>query len=174
MANTYTLINSATAGSGGVASFDFTSIPQTYTDLIITISARSSRTTGGTDGLRLEINGSSANFTYILLDGDGSSAQSAPGSSGLVAQLPQAGGSPGYTANTFASTSIYLPNYAGSNYKSLSIDTTTENNAISSYLDLIALFWSQTAAISSLSLKSTTANNLVQYSTAYLYGISNS
>jgi len=174
MANTYTLINSGTAGSGGVASFDFTSIPQTYTDLMILVSVRSSRTTGGSDSLRLEINGSSANFSYILLDGDGSSAASAPGSSGLIAQLPQAGGSTGWTANTFASTSVYLPNYTGSNNKSFSVDTTTENNATTSYLDLIAQLWSQTAAITSLSLKSANAVNLVEYSTAYLYGISNS
>ena len=35
---TYTLIASNTVGSGGTASIEFNSIPQTYTDLLIKIS----------------------------------------------------------------------------------------------------------------------------------------
>jgi hypothetical protein len=45
MANTYTLINSVTATSG--TSVSFTSIPQTYTDLVILVSAKSTYTSGG-------------------------------------------------------------------------------------------------------------------------------
>ena len=43
MATTYTLISSVTVGSGGAASIEFTSIPSTYTDLVLKLSARSSR-----------------------------------------------------------------------------------------------------------------------------------
>ena len=35
MANTYVLISSSTVGSGGAASIDFSSIPATYTDLVL-------------------------------------------------------------------------------------------------------------------------------------------
>ena len=38
---TYTLISSVTVGAGGASSIDFTSIPSTYTDLLVKISARS-------------------------------------------------------------------------------------------------------------------------------------
>jgi hypothetical protein len=45
MANTYTLISSVTATGG--TSVSFTSIPQTYTDLVILVSAKSTYTSGG-------------------------------------------------------------------------------------------------------------------------------
>ena len=35
MATTYTLISSVTVGSGGAANIEFTSIPSTYTDLLL-------------------------------------------------------------------------------------------------------------------------------------------
>ena len=35
MANTYVAIATVTVGSGGAASIDFTSIPATYTDLVV-------------------------------------------------------------------------------------------------------------------------------------------
>ena len=40
MAVTHNLISTITVGSGGAASIDFTSIPQTYTDLLVKISLR--------------------------------------------------------------------------------------------------------------------------------------
>jgi hypothetical protein len=47
MATTYTLINSSvTVGSGGAADIEFTSIPATYTDLLLVLSGR------GTTGRR--------------------------------------------------------------------------------------------------------------------------
>ena len=174
MATTFTLIASSTVGAGGASFIDFSSIPSTYTDLVLYVSARSARTTGGTDGMRVEINNSTTNFSYRYLEGDGSNTASASGSTGIFALLPQNGGSTGWTANTFCSTFVYFPNYAGSTNKSFSVDTTTENNAATSYVNLFAQLWSQTTAINQLTLKSTNAQNFVQYSSAYLYGISNS
>jgi hypothetical protein len=43
MALTYTAIKTVTVGSGGAANIDFTSIPQTYTDLVLKVSARMNR-----------------------------------------------------------------------------------------------------------------------------------
>jgi hypothetical protein len=40
MATTFIKIASVTVGSGGAASMDFTSIPSTYTDLVIKVSTR--------------------------------------------------------------------------------------------------------------------------------------
>ena len=40
MADTYTLISSVTVGAGGASSIDFTSIPATYTDLLVKFSLR--------------------------------------------------------------------------------------------------------------------------------------
>ena len=46
MANTFQLISSTTVGAGGASSIDFTSIPSTYTDLVIKWSGRLTSTGG--------------------------------------------------------------------------------------------------------------------------------
>ena len=56
MANTYTLIASNTVGSGGAASISFSSIPSTYTDLLVKISTRDN--TGSFNDMLLTFNGS--------------------------------------------------------------------------------------------------------------------
>jgi hypothetical protein len=40
MATTYDLISSVTVGSGGAANIEFTSIPATYTDLVVLFSGQ--------------------------------------------------------------------------------------------------------------------------------------
>jgi hypothetical protein len=78
----------------------------------------------------------------------------------------------GSTASTFGSTEIYITNYAGSSNKCLSSDSVNENNATTAYSVLTAWLWSNTSAITSLSITSDGAgNNFAQYSTATLYGI---
>jgi hypothetical protein len=69
---------------------------------------------------------------------------------------------------------IYLPNYAGSNNKSLSLDSAFENNSSTAYLNMVAGLWSSSAAITSLKVYPASASNFAQYSTAYLYGVKNS
>ena len=174
MANTFIKIASVTVGSGGSATMSFTSIPSTYTDLKIVISARSSYSSG--EGVLMRFNSSSgANYTYRQLYGFGSSVGSyAPTSSETYGFLGSIGGT-NYTASTFNSIDLYVPNYASSNNKSFSVDTVAENNSATvNQNDLIAGLWSQTAAITSITLTSYNAANFVQHSTATLYGIKNS
>jgi hypothetical protein len=169
MANTYVKIGSTvTVGAGGAASIDFTSIPSTYTDLIIKISSRSSDV-GSATGIVMQFNGSSASLTYKQLSGQGTGVASYSGSTGRISATDGAGA----TASTFGNAEVYIPNYAGSANKSSSIDGVQENNASVAYADLTAYLWSNTAAITSISL-SLQAGNFVQYSTATLYGISKS
>jgi len=78
------------------------------------------------------------------------------------------------TASTFSNGQIYIPNYAGSNNKSFSVDNVTERNATSIQMCLMAGRLANTSAITSISLVSQTSSNLVQHSTATLYGIKNS
>jgi hypothetical protein len=167
MANTYTLISSVTVGSGGAASMGFTSIPATYTDLVVKVSARDDRALT-VDGVLISFNGSTSNFTNKYLDGDGAST-----SSGTLARLTA--NAPGATAtgSVFGNGEIYIPNYASSNYKSFSGDSVTENNATAALAGLFANLWSDTAAITSITLTPSNGTLFDQYSTAYLYGISN-
>lgn len=167
MANTYTLISSVTVGSGGASSIDFTSIPATYTDLLVVLSGRTNRATYTADNLTPKFNTSTANFTFRALSGDGNVTYS--DTSYIPAFTASAA-----TANTFSNVLIYVPNYTSSNYKSISIDSVTEHNGTTAYANLSAGLWSQTAAITSFGLQSATSSTIQQYSTAYLYGIKNS
>ena len=171
MADTYTLISSATAGAGGVASFTFSSIPSTYTDLVIKFSGRGT-VSGVQDRILISFNGSSTNYTLIWLGDAAGSAISATRSNwgdNHTGYVPAATA----TANTFGNYEMYIPNYAGSTNKSVSVDAVMENNSATNYNGMSAGLWSQTAAITSLTLTCSTPN-FAQYSTAYLYGIKNS
>lgn len=167
---TYTKIASNTVGSGGAASVTFSSIPATYTDLAIKVSARCS-VAGAFYNLVIAFNGSSANYTLRWLGIAGTSAvsytQSAFGSNHLFYITGN-----GATANTFANGEIYIPNYASANFKSVSADGANEDNAASIYQGISAGLWSSTAAINSLTFTCGGAN-FNQYSTFTLYGISN-
>ena len=165
MAVTYKLIETITVGSGGAASIEFGSIPQTYTDLKVVFSLRSS--TSGNQIL-ISLNGLTTNFDSLYLSGNGASV-----SSGTLARYVGASGYTSETASVFSNGEIYLPNYAGSTNKSFSADTVSENNGTTAYTALVAGLWSNTAAITSLTLTNNTGN-WIQYSSASLYGIKNS
>jgi hypothetical protein len=168
---TFTQIGAAVVvGSGGAASIDFNSIPQTYTDLVVKISARTDNNAGQPwAGLRMAINGSTANLTFRALYGNGSSASSGSGTNAE----PGLASSSAATATTFGNSEFYITNYSGSTNKSFSADGVQENNAATALIAFDANLWSNTAAITSLSITSQNSWNFVQYSTAYLYGVSN-
>ncbi len=160
---TYIQIGSTvTVGSGGASSIDFTSISSAYTDLVLKMCV--AKTTG--DNVVLSLNGSSSNFSYRLLEGDGSSAASYNNTTGRL-------GFASSNTTTFSSGDLYIPNYASSTNKSYSVDFVSENNATTAYADLTAGLWSNTAAITQVTI-SAQSGLFVQYSTATLYGISKS
>ena len=168
MANTYTKIASVTVGAGGASSIDFTSIPSTYTDLCIKISGRSTSTSTGST---ITFNGSSSSYTNKRLYGDGSApASDSAITTGISNTFID---DSGFTATTFGNGEIYIPNYASSNYKSVSVDGVTENNATTALMMLTAGLWSNTAAINQVTI-TPALGNFTQYSTATLYGIKNS
>lgn len=165
MANTYQLISSVTVGSGGTSSIDFTSIPGTYTDLEILISGR---TTGSGNGIDITFNSNTSNYSNAAMQGNGSNTSTY----GTYNRNAGMFGYSGDTANSFGSTKIYIPNYAGSKYKTYSADAVSENNATTAYMNIVNGLWSNTSAITSISLAAMDGT-IIQYSTAYLYGISN-
>jgi hypothetical protein len=169
MPNTFIKIATVTVGSGGAASIDFSSIPSTYTDLVVYLSLRD-ETTNGFPGVTMEINGLTTNRTWRRLRGDGSAATSTNGTDGEVNTMPGAD----KTASSFGNIQVYLPNYSGSSNKSFSVDGVTETNATASNAILTAGLWSDTPVINQLTFKSASATDFNQYSTATLYGIKNS
>lgn len=168
MANTFELIASNTVGSGGATTVTFSSIPQTYTDLVLKMSVRTSHT--GPVELWINPNGSTANGTAKALQGNGSAAASYNSSRfetfGYVNFSTT-------TASTFSSIDSYIPNYTAATNKSMSSDGASENNGTTAYAMLEAALWSNTAAITSLDIVLATGKSFVEYSSFYLYGVKN-
>lgn len=172
MSTNMTLIETKTVGSGGAANIEFTSIPQTYTDLYLVCSLR--MTEAGTDNWAMltfnNIGGTSNNAIFIR--GNGSTAVSASGLNADFMRGVIANGATS-TASTFASGSVYIPNYTSTTTnKSASIESAMENNATYGYLPLTAALVTNTAAVTSIKLVPF-SGTWVQHSSASLYGISN-
>ena len=173
MANTFYKIASITVGSGGAASMSFSSIPSTYTDLVIKGSVRG--TTSATEvDLNIQVgNGSvdtGSNYSTRELYGTGSSV----GSNGFTTtNVHPPVNADSATANTFGNFELYIPNYTSSNQKSMSVDVVTENNATTAAARIAAYLWTGTSAINIITLTAG-SGSLKQYSTATLYGIKNS
>jgi hypothetical protein len=162
---TMTLIETKTLGTAA-ASIEFTSIPQTFTDLLIVSSLRSTRN-AGIDTSIIRFNGITTGYSLRELGGDGAAAftgSSSTAGAGLATDAAN-------TANTFANNSCYIPNYAGSTNKSFSTDTVNETNATTAYQILLANLWSNTAAITSFILTPNVGPNWAAGSTVSLYGI---
>lgn len=158
---TYTLTSTA-------STIDFTNIPQNYTDLYIVLSGRSSRSAVN-DVLYMKFNDSTSGYSSKILEGNGASATSYSGSSSAFTDIfgiPAASS----TASTFGSVSIYIPNYTSSNNKSISVDGVGENNATTAYADLYAGLWSNSSAVTKITLYNI-ISTFTANTTATLYGI---
>jgi hypothetical protein len=172
MPDTFVKIATVTVGAGGAATMQFSSIPQTYTDLCLKVSGRSDATGSTWRNYTLSFNGAgyATNMTGRGLYGTGSAA----GSETLGNAIGQFSTSDSATASTFSNSEIYIPNYTGSANKSFSGDSVTENNATAALAYLVAGLWSDTVAITSITLGNESTAIFKQYSTATLYGISKS
>ena len=159
MPKTYEPIATYTVPSAQ-ASYTFTSIPSTYTDLILVVDAL---TTAGNRALQLVLNSDTGtNYSATYITGDGSSAASGRNTSTGYAETYASIG------NTTRSTVIVqLQNYS---------NTTTNKTILcrSSLADLNVRasvnLWRSTAAITSILVR-LNADNLNTGSVLTLYGI---
>jgi hypothetical protein len=172
MADTFFKIATVTVGAAGAASLAFTSVPQTYTDLLITFSGRFSNdpNSGRWSWVELGFNsdGAAVNNTGRILEGNGANASSSTNYTYIY--IPTSGS----TSNTFSNVEIYIPNYTSSTRKAFSIDSAQEDDYQYAVLHYASGLWTGTAAISSFTIYQRSGYNFAQYSTATLYGIKNS
>jgi hypothetical protein len=161
-----TKIATVTVGSGGSSTVSFTNIPQTYTDLKLLISGRTSRSAVYGE-MHMRFNGSSTDYSARALEATGSTAGSYTETSIRV----ELNGNTA-TASTFGNAEFYIPNYTSSNYKSVSLDSVTENNATAVDSFFKAQLWSNTAAITQIDIGYGTGT-ISEFSTFTLYGIRN-
>jgi hypothetical protein len=165
MPNTYTLIASSTAGST-VSDITFSSIPGTYTDLLVKYSLRANATdSADAYDMILTLN-TTATITSRVIRGNGSSVSN----NTITDRILRAVVPSNWTSSTFSNGELYIPNYTSSNNKSWSNDSVTENNASGADMSLTAGLTSISAAITTIKLAANNAS-LVQYSSAHLYGI---
>ncbi len=165
---TYTLIAHTELGSAQ-SSISFSSIPATFTDLLLVTSLR------GVDYGGITLNSNNSNTSMRVLWGTGSTAFST-GYTSFTYNIWQTVAKSGSTASTFGSGNIYIPNYRSSVAKSISIESVSENNATAAEQIISAALWNNTAVVTSITLTSLDGNlnasgNFAQYSSATLYGI---
>jgi hypothetical protein len=166
---TMTPIQTVTIGAGGQAAIEFTSIPQTYTDLVIKLSVRSSDTQDtGNVGMNMRINAATTGYSGLVMYGYGSTVGSYASNTQSIGTIITGGAG---VTSMFSNSQVHIPNYADSNAKSYSVDgVATINSTTLSESYSIGKNQSSTSAISSLTF-TCSSGNFVQYSTATLYGI---
>lgn len=165
---TMTLISTVTV-STPAASISLSSIPATYTDILLVLSGRCTLSAANYSFL-MNFNGDGgSNYIKRRLYGSGSSVSSDSGSDTTIGYTINGGLE---TSNTFSNYQIYIPNYAGSTYKSVSVDGVTENNATGAYQFIGANLWNSTSAINAITITlNGSSNTWATGSTASLYGI---
>ena len=161
--------------TGAASSISFTGIPGTYTDLLLVFSGRtdySGGLNGGVQDIVVRVNNDSGNnYSFRALYGQTSTAGSFSGSS--VSSI-HFGNAPtaNSTASTFCSNELYIPNYAGSTNKSMSLTAVRENNSTFGDVRAIAGLWSSTDAITRVDvITDYPSGSLVSGSSMTLYGI---
>jgi hypothetical protein len=176
MAYTYSKIATHTVSGTSSPRVSFISIPQTYTDLKVVYSVR--RSNSGLSGAGViylnsgtEVTGDTS-YSNRGLQGNGTSA--GVNNSSLNTTFLYMGNMNGNsaTANTFSNGELYIPNYAGSRFKSTSVDAVGENNGSEAYINLQAAVKVNSAPITSITFEvGNTADYWMPNSSFHLYGI---
>jgi hypothetical protein len=169
MANTFIQIGSTiTVGSGGSSTLDFSSIPATYTDLVLKMSVRGTTTSPDRDALLSNIKFNNTSTTYSATWIAAATNTFSFGGGALAGYVNASS----WTAGTFASNEIYIPNYAGSQQKTFAVVSAPEQNVTNydSKIGMGANLWNGTGAINQITI-GLDYGNFAQHSTASLYGI---
>jgi hypothetical protein len=159
--STYTPIATTTLGSAA-ASYTFSSIPSTYTDLIIIANFN---TATGNQSTNITVNGDTGtNYSWTYLLGNGTAASSSRGSTdNRIFNGSSATATSGNTTNSI----IQFQNYSNTTtYKT----TLSRSNAADYFTQATVGLWRNTAAITSITLTSP-SYNYIAGSTFTLYGI---
>ena len=164
--STYTPIATTTLGSAA-ASYTFSSIPSTYTDIVLIGSVRSDKTTANSDTITFRLNGDTGtNYSNTILKGTGSAASSNRRSNDAQWYAGEVS-SNGDTSNIFTPIIVQFQNYANaSTYKTVLFRT----NAVNTDVEASVGLWRSTSAINSITIYPA-GGNFVSGSTLTLYGI---
>ena len=156
--STYTPIATTTLGSAA-SSYTFSSIPSTYTDLILVING----TESANQYIAVRFNSDSgSNYSFTRISGDGTSAASARASNETFGRLGI-----GNPTNQFVVIGQFQ-NYSNSTtYKTW----LSRSSIAADYVGAIVGLWRSTSAITSIQILTTTADTFSIGTTFTLYGI---
>jgi len=173
MPSTYTLISSNVLSSSA-ASVTFSSIPSTYTDLVLKISGRTNDNVNPQGSIRLLINGSTSSvYSFTRLTGNGSTTASYTSGSGTELYFNFGLSTSQSTSNTFGNAEIYIPSYTANQNKPMGGFQAMETNSSTAFMGITAGLTRITSAITTIEV-TTNAGSFVSGSSFYLYGIKNS
>ena len=158
---TYTALATRTL-TGTAASVTFSSIPATYRDLILVTDATITQASS-TDGYGLRFNGDTgSNYSYVRMVGNGSTATSASGTTtyalaGVIGDVNK------------GLTMFQIMDYSATDKHKTVI--TRSNGSFGNWTQASASRWANTAAITSVLLRSDGSYNFTVGSTFSLYGV---
>ncbi len=170
---THILIQHLTVASA-TSAVSFSSIPQTYTDLKLVISARGNNG-GAYANTSMNFNGSTSGYADKLLYGTGSGSANSQNtvftSGAFIGDIPAGA----VYANTFSNQEIYITNYKDTNnYKGYWTTSAHEDNQTAAFLEVDTGTWQNTAAITSMVIACGNGGQFVTNSVFSLYGINKS
>lgn len=158
MPSTYTPIATTTLGSSA-ATITFSSIPSTYTDLVMIFRGNNDASANRAGYIRFNSD-SGTNYSYTLVQGDGSSA-----GSGRDSNIAQSFFANVLGDNTTAITQVM--NYANTTTNKTFL---SRGSSSSTVVQAIVGLWRSTAAINTITL-SLNASNYASGTTVTLYGV---
>lgn len=146
----------------------FSSIPQTYTDLVFVVSARVTSATYDISAIR--VNSVTAGYSKTYIEGSGASTTSGSGSSEISLR---AGYLPGTNYTSQYSADVYhFMNYTNTTkYKTVLCRCNSYNTSTNFNMQLQGSAIPTTSAITQITIQTANGANLATGSTFSLYGI---
>jgi hypothetical protein len=164
MASTYTPIATTTLGSAA-SSYTFSSIPGTYTDLVLV--GKFGMSGSYNNGVKLQYNGNTSTvYSTTELRGNGTTAGSGQTTGQNGAWIVYDLGAGQYVYSSTVTVNIL--NYTNTGIGKTAISR--HSKAETGVAELVS-FWNQTAAITSIAVVPDTGGTLLAGSTFTLYGI---
>ena len=174
MANPAIILISSQTIVATTDSVTFSSIPSTYNDLKLIVSASGDSAGSAAIGISIVFNSDTGvKYSVIRLSGSGTVASSSQLSNQTADPYMGMTG-PTATTSTFGADEFYIPNYNSTANKPFFNMYALENNsATGAVLATHAHLYSGTSGISSITL-TPSSGNFIANSNFYLYGIANS